>query len=178
MAGNTDVLTVQPPALRSRGSPPTATRAGGCAHGMRAAEAKQPMPEVPGEETLRSGSRGGLGVSTEERRAGGVPWYFSTPLLQHCRLFVPSGGNFEGAGLQLSLTAVGAFIYLFSRAASNVETEMKRDRMEAVCLFVSLLALLSNRMAAGINELRSSGLGIGGTLISGTCQYSFSKAIC
>lgn len=81
-------------------------------------------------------------------------------------------------GLQLSLTAVGAFIYLFSRAASNVETEMKRDRMEAVCLFVSLLALLSNRMAAGINELRSSGLGIGGTLTSGTCQYSFSKAIC
>lgn len=39
------------------------------------------------------------------------------------------------------------------------ETEMKRDRMEAVCLFVSLLALLSNRMAAGINELRTQGWG-------------------
>lgn len=117
VAGNTDVLTVQPPALRSRGSPPTATRAGGCAHGMRAAEAKQPMPEVPGEETLRSGSRGGLGVSTEERRAGGVPWYFSTALLQHCRLFVPSGDNFEGARSTAFINGCWGF-YLFIFACS------------------------------------------------------------
>lgn len=81
------------------------------------------MPEVPGEESLPSGCWGGLGVSAEGR-AGGVPWYFSTALLRHCRLFVPSGDNFEGAGLQLSLTALGVFISFFLRAALNIETEL------------------------------------------------------